>query len=186
MLAVSGKLNRRMYGSSMFPEVPKQALEGHSDPDKIWKASEENEAARRTVYAFIKRSMVVPILEVLDLCDTTRTSAKRSVTTVAPQALTLFNGDFVNRQAKHFALRLEQEAGNDPEKQIERAYVLSLCRPPTATEKSALLNFLKRETERGTETTSQVKTSARRVAQERALEQMCRVIFNLNEFVYPD
>src|SRR5207302_2535139 len=121
------------------------ALEGHSDPDKIWKASEENEAARRTVYAFIKRSMVVPILEVLDLCDTTRTSAKRSVTTVAPQALTLFNGDFVNRQAKHFALRLEQEAGPDPENQIERAYLLALCRRPPEKEMPAMKRFLKQK-----------------------------------------
>jgi hypothetical protein len=186
MLAVSGELNRRMYGPSMFPEVPKQALEGHSDPDKIWKASNENEASRRTVYAFIKRSMVVPLLEVLDLCDTTRTSAKRSVTTVAPQALTLLNGDFVNRKSKHFARRLQQDAGDDPEKQIERAYLLSLCRPPTPKEKIAMLSFLKQEAGRDTETTSHDQASARRAAERKALEQMCRVIFNLNEFVYPD
>src|SRR5205807_7809608 len=123
MLAVSGQLNRRMYGPSMFPEVPQQALEGHSDPDKIWKASNENEAARRTVYAFIKRSMVVPMLEVLDLCDTTRSTARRDVTTVAPQALSLFNGDFVNRQAAYFADRLVMEAGAEPAKQIAHAYL---------------------------------------------------------------
>jgi hypothetical protein len=187
MLAVSGQLNRRMYGPSMFPQVPKQALEGHSDPDKIWKPSNENEASRRTIYAFIKRSMVVPMLEVLDLCDTTRTSAMRSVTTVAPQALTLLNGDFVNRQASHLARRLHDEVGNDPQKQIDRAYCLALCRMPSEKEKIAMLNFLNREADiLMKETSSQDQTRARRSAQERALEQMCRVIFNLNEFVYSD
>ena len=66
MLAVSGKLNTTMYGPSMYPFVPRQALEGSSDPDKIWKPFNEAEASRRTIYAFIKRSMIVPMLDVLD------------------------------------------------------------------------------------------------------------------------
>src|SRR5262245_9323412 len=49
MLAVCGPLNPRMYGPSMYPQVPKEALEGSSDPDTIWKPSEEKEASRRTI-----------------------------------------------------------------------------------------------------------------------------------------
>jgi hypothetical protein len=184
MLAVSGKLSTQMYGPSMYPQVPREALEGHSDPDKIWKPFNEKEASRRTVYAFIKRSMVVPMLEVLDLCDTTRTSAKRVVTTVAPQALTLMNGDFVNRQARHFARRLGQEGGTDAGKQIDLAYRLALCRPPTATEKAAMLEFLKRETAHLVTKKDELKGADE--AKSQALQQMCRVIFNLNEFVYTD
>jgi hypothetical protein len=105
VLSVSGRLNPALYGPSTYPEVPKEALAGNSDPDKIWKPFNETEASRRTVYAHIKRSFVVPLLETLDLCDTTRPADQRQVTTVAPQALMLFNGDFVNRQAKHFAER---------------------------------------------------------------------------------
>jgi hypothetical protein len=171
MLAVSGQLNPKMYGPSMYPQVPKEALEGSSDPDKIWKASDEHEAARRTVFAHVKRSMIVPLLEVLDVCDTTRTSAKRNVTSVAPQALTLLNGEFTNRQARHFAERLVREVGTDPEKQVERAYVLALGRQPTTNESEALQRFLLREAESN---------------RDGALAQMCRVIFNLNEFVYAD
>ncbi|MBI2803559.1 MAG: DUF1553 domain-containing protein [Planctomycetes bacterium] len=163
-LFVSGQLNTKMYGPSMYPEVPKEALAGSSDPDRIWKKFDEKEASRRTVYAFIKRSFVVPLLETLDLCDTTRPNDQRLTTTVAPQALTLFNGTFVNRQAKHFAARLRKEAGADPDRQIERAYRLALCRPPTASERAVLRDFLGRQ----------------------SLEQMCRVVFNLNEFAYAD
>ena len=163
-LAVSGQLNTTMFGPSMYPHIPPAAMEGSSDPDKIWKESNEWEASRRTIYAFIKRSMVVPMLEVLDLCDSTRTTARRQNTSVATQALTLFNGDFVNRQAQHLADRLRRDAGPDPAKQIDLAYRLALARPPNPAETAAMLDFLKRE----------------------SLEQMCRVIFNLNEFAYVD
>jgi hypothetical protein len=163
-LLVSGQLNPKRHGPSMYPEVPKEALAGNSDPATIWKPSDEKEASRRTVYAHIKRSFVVPMLETLDLCDSTRPNDKRLTTTVAPQALTLFNGAFINRQAKHFAERLKNEAGADPDRQIEHAYRLALCRPPSAAERAVLRDFLQRQ----------------------SLAEMCRVIFNLNEFAYAD
>ena len=117
-------------------------MQGHSDPDKIWKPFDETDASRRAIYAFIKRSMLVPLFEVLDFCDTARTAASRQVTSVAPQALSLLNGDFVNRQSRHFAERLETEAGSDAGKQIEQAYLLALCRPVTPREKTEMLAFL--------------------------------------------
>src|SRR5262249_58698010 len=99
------------------------------------------------------------VLDTLDFCDTTRSAAKRTTTTVAPQALMLFNGEFVNQQAKYFAMRLEKEAGAGPDKQIDLAYRLALCRPPSAAECEKLTKFL---------------------GNSGSLEQMCRVILNLN------
>ena len=141
MLAVSGRLNRKMYGPSTYPYVPAAALEGHSDPDKIWRPFDEDAASRRTIYVFVKRSMIVPMLEVLDFCDTTRTTAARVNTSVAPQALTLLNGDFVNRQAGHLARRLRAEAGEDRDEQIKLAYRLALARTPTRSELRKLTAF---------------------------------------------
>jgi hypothetical protein len=164
MLASSGKLNPAARGPSMFPEIPDAALAGSSDPDKIWKNSPEPERNRRTVYAFLKRSMIVPMLEVLDLCDTARSSAQRMTTSVAPQALTLFNGEFVTAQARAFAGRLRREAGGDPARQVELAYRLALGRRPTPTESVKMRVFLEQQ----------------------PLEQLTRVILNLNEFVYTD
>ena len=169
MLAVSGKLNATMFGPGMYPFVPKQALEGSSDPDKIWQPFNESEASRRTIYAFIKRSMIVPMLDVLDFCDTSRSSPKRINTSVAPQALTLFNGDFVNRQARHLAARLAREAGPDLKRQIEYAYRLCFARLPSTSELSSLLRFVD---EQG--------------GGKSAMEQLCRVILNMNEFAYTD
>ena len=61
------------------------------------------------------------------------------------------------------------------------AFVLALCRPATAGEKTSLTAFLERETR-----ALQKEGVAEPVARQRALEQVCRVIFNLNEFVYAD
>ena len=121
MLAASGQLRRTMHGPSVHLAIPQEALEGSSDPKTIWPAFDEREAARRTVYAFVKRSLVVPMLEVLDLCDTTRSAERRMTTSVPTQALTLLNGDEVNRQARHLADRLRRDAGDDPRRQIDRA-----------------------------------------------------------------
>jgi hypothetical protein len=166
MLAVSGRLNPKMFGPAMKPPIQQAAIEANTDKDKSWRASDESEASRRTIYAFIKRGLVVPMLEVLDLADTVSSCPKRQITTVAPQALTPFNGEFVNEQARHFAKRLREEAGQDLRAQINLAWRLALCRTPTDTEASALLSF--------------------RDADGAALEQICRVILNLNEFAYPE
>ncbi|MBX7207815.1 MAG: PSD1 and planctomycete cytochrome C domain-containing protein [Verrucomicrobiaceae bacterium] len=164
ILAVSGQLNPKRFGPAMRPAIPAAALEANTDKDKIWKPSDKREASRRSIYTFIKRGLVVPMLETLDLADTVSSCPQRQVTTVAPQALTLFNGDFVNEQAKHFAARLKREAGDDATKQISLAWRLALCREPSSDELAKMHAFLQNE----------------------SLEQLCRVILNLNEFVYPE
>ncbi|MBL8229458.1 MAG: PSD1 domain-containing protein [Bryobacterales bacterium] len=179
MLAVSGRLNRKMYGPSVFPAVQAQALEGSSDPDKIWKASPEEDASRRSVYVFVKRSLILPMLEMLDLCDTARSSAQRMTTSVPTQALTLFNGEFVNQQARYLAGRLIGEAGADRSAQIRLGYRLALAREASDKELREMLAFLERE-----EAALAAQDAGN--ARLRALEQLARVMFNMNEFVYVD
>ncbi len=86
------------------------------------------------------------------------------VTTVAPQALSLFNGQQTQDQAKYFAARLRREAGDDPVQQVNLAWRIALCRPPTEIERTQMQSFLR----------------------DVSLEQLCRVVLNLNEFVYPE
>lgn len=187
VLFVSGRLDRRMFGPSVYLYIPPEALAGSADRDLAWKPFNEQTASRRTIYACIKRSLVVPLLEVLDLCDSTRTAPQRSVTCIAPQALTLFNGQFVNEQAAHFAQRLQQEAGPEPLHQIRLAFRLALSREPTPTEAAHLLAFLRDAAgQPAAPRAPPAKTSPAGHAQEQALVQLCRAIFNLNEFAYPD
>lgn len=164
MLAVSGQLNPKRFGPAMKPPIPNAILEANTDKEKIWQPSDEREASRRSIYAFIKRGLVLPMFETFDLADTVSSCPQRQNTTVAPQALSLFNGDFATEQAKHFAARLKREASDDRAKQIVLAWRLSLCREPSSEELAKAQMFL----------------------QEESLEELCRVVLNLNEFVYPD
>ena len=187
ILAVSGQLNRQLYGPCMYPKIPDAALRSGYDPTRVWKPFDEREASRRTVYAYLKRSLVIPFLETLDFCDTTQSAARRSVTTVAPQALELLNGEFTVRQSAHFATRLQDEAGSDLPQQIKLAYRLALNRSPAPDEIAAFTEFVELETQSRLAAGDVSQDSqAKQEAATQSLAQMCRVIFNLNEFVYTD
>jgi hypothetical protein len=187
MLAASGQLDATLYGPSVYPEIPREALASHSDPDKVWRPFDERAASRRTIYGMVKRSLVIPMLEVLDFCDTAQSSPRRSTTSIAPQALTLLNGGFVNRQAHHLADRLVREAGDDPTCQVRRAYWLALSRPATEDEAAAMVAYLGRESDalRNAAASRGEPVEEAQVRRE-ALARMGRILFNLNEFVYPD
>jgi hypothetical protein len=63
------------------------------------------------------------------------------------------------------------------------AYRLALCRSPTVAEKAKLARFLDDE---AAHRLKEVPTLLASAARHHALVQLCRVVFNLNEFVYPD
>jgi hypothetical protein len=164
MLAVSGRLNLEERGPSMYPTLARAVLEGQSRPGDGWGKSDERQQARRSVYIFVKRSLAVPELDLLDAPDTTSSCEARPVSTTAPQALTFLNGAFANEQARHLAARLRREAGDDAAAQVRRAFELALCRPPRDEELRASAAFLAR--------------------QGATLEAFCLVMLNTNEFVY--
>jgi hypothetical protein len=182
ILAVSGRLNPRMAGPSIYPPIPRAVLEGQSRPGEGWGKSDEREAARRSVYIFVKRTLGVPELELLDTPDTSSSCEQRPVSTTGPQALTFLNGDFIHEQAQAFAARLLRETGTDGPALVERAFTLALCRPPRPAELQAAVNFLARQRQ-------QIESDARKTKQEvdtlkEALEAFCLVLLNTNEFVY--
>jgi hypothetical protein len=183
ILAVSGRLNLQMGGPSVFPPLPRAVLEGQSRPGEGWGKSTEIEASRRSVYIFVKRVLAVPELELLDTPDTTFSCEQRPVSTTGPQALTFFNGEFIQQRARYFAERLLREAGYDPTAQIQRAFELALCRPPRPEEITASLDFLNRQQKQIEAEAAPSKNTASE-AQVKALAAFCLVILNTNEFVF--
>ncbi|HVV99352.1 MAG TPA: DUF1549 and DUF1553 domain-containing protein, partial [Planctomycetaceae bacterium] len=181
VLAVSGELNLQMHGPAVYLPIAKEVVEAHTDKFGAWKLSPPDQVRRRTVYAYLKRTLLVPMLEVFDLCDINQTTERRVTTSVAPQALTLYNGEFVNEQAAALAQRLLREAGADAPKQVDLVYRLAFTRPPEPDETAAMLAYLTSET---AEQAKEHPTESAAESQRRALVQLCRVIFNLNEFVY--
>src|SRR5207302_5422003 len=88
ILAVSGRLNPLMHGPSIYPSLPRAVLQGQSRPGDGWGKSDERQAARRSIYIFVKRVLAVPELELLDAPDTTDSCEKRQVSTTARKART--------------------------------------------------------------------------------------------------
>jgi Protein of unknown function (DUF1553) len=92
----------------MYPKLSAEVLAGISFGDKKnhWPDSPLGEQNRRTVYAFVKRSIQVPILINHDQADTDNSCPVRYTTTVPTQALGMLNGDFTNEQADLLAKRM--------------------------------------------------------------------------------
>jgi hypothetical protein len=117
---------------------------------------------RRSVYILARRNLKFPFLEPFDPPDSILSCAKRERSTTAPQALALLNAPDVQAAAKALAERVEKEAKDD--ERIVRAYRLTLGRAPSAKEMELSRRFVK----------------------ESSLAELCRALFNVNEFVYLD
>src|SRR5207248_1588543 len=144
ILAVSGTLRLKAGGPSVYPPIPREVLAGQSMPGKGWPTSTTDEAARRSIYVHIKRSLLVPILAIHDAADTDSSCLVRYTTTVPTQALGLLNGDFSNEQAVHFADRLRREAPGDLEAQVRRALRLTAAREPDPREVRGDVEFIRK------------------------------------------
>ena len=134
ILCVSGNFNPKMYGPSIYPEIPKAVLATESHPGTGWGHSSPEEAARRSVYIHVKRSLLMPLLDNFDLAETDRSTPVRFTSTQPTQALTLLNSMFTNQEAALFAARLRREAGPDVGQQVRLGLYLATSRPASDEE----------------------------------------------------
>jgi hypothetical protein len=191
LLSVSGSLNPRAGGPSVFPDLPPELGAAKA----AWPVSSESaERNRRSVYVFVKRNLRYPLFSTFDAPDRNETCSRRYATTTAPQALMLLNSKLVFDQARIFAGRVLREAGPQPEQVIDGAYRLALGRVPAEEERASLLAFLTKQTETlrprlGTSNPPPTPADAPRdidPAQAAAVVDLCHVLLNLNEFLYVD
>ena len=54
ILAISGNLNLKMFGPSVYPEIPAEVLAGQSVPGRGWGKSSPEEQARRSIYIHVE------------------------------------------------------------------------------------------------------------------------------------
>src|SRR5260221_13859416 len=99
-------------------------------------------APRRSLYLPIIRNALYDMFQAFDYGDPSMVNAKRSTTTVAPQALYVMNSPFVADQAKTFAaVLLSQTTLSEPER-VRMAYLKAFSRPPTPEETTRATTFL--------------------------------------------
>ncbi len=173
ILAVSGSLNLEVGGPPVYPPVdPTLRADTFQGPN--WHDGEDGPSTwRRSVYVKVKRSLLLPELEVFDCPEITNSVAARNITTTPTQALTLMNGPFVLHQSAQFASRILKEVGANRAKQITRAYRIAFARSPTVDEARSCLQYMGRHPQRATSDGGN-----------EALTDLCHALFNFNEFVY--
>jgi hypothetical protein len=115
------------------------------------------------------------------MADSTAIVDRRPESTVAPQALFMWNHPFVLAQAKALAGRLLKGGAEDPAR-IRRAYALLYARPPGAEELAAGLAFL----QRARAAAPPASRAPGADADGRAWEEYSVVLLCANEFMYVD
>jgi len=134
-------------------------------------AGTEAGATRRSLYVQTARWDRSNFATLFDAANPDASVEKRTVSTVAPQALFMINHDFVQNQAGHLAGRLLREAPGDAAARIDRAYELLFSRPARAEELEIARNLIAQIGGPETET---------------AWRDFAHVLLCSNEFVYVD
>ncbi len=160
VLTVSGRLNQQMFG----PGYRDFEYQEEYAPVYRYITPDAPELWRRSIYRFAVRTTTHQFLTTLDCPSPANLVPARNVTTTALQSLTLLNNDFMLKQSRYFADRIQKEKPDDSTSQIDRAFQQAFGRSPTAPEAVA----------------------ANQLVQARGLMQFCRMLLNANEFVYVD
>ena len=171
LLATSGSLQLVSGGSPVWPDLPAEILQANpaflddnATRTKGWYPSPRERQSVRSVFLVQKRTVRVPFMETFDLPENSTSCARRTGSTVAPQALSLLHSPLAVEASQEMAKRVRQEVGNEPEAQVRHVFRIALQREPKPEEHEACLRLLRR----------------------RSLPELCRALINLNEFAYVD
>jgi hypothetical protein len=164
LLAVSGRLDRTLYGPSVAPYLT-PFMDGRGRPAQSGPLDGDG---RRSLYLNVRRNFLNPMFLAFDFPVPFSTMGRRNVSNVPAQALTLLNDPLVLEQARLWAERLLSEnAGQPLETLVDHLYRSAFGRPPTGDESAAALQFL-----------GPGSVDARTWA------DLCHVLINVKEFIY--
>ncbi|MGB8168756.1 MAG: PSD1 and planctomycete cytochrome C domain-containing protein [Chthoniobacteraceae bacterium] len=157
MLAVSGRLDTKMYGRGFNLFDQRGGLSGFTPVESF-----TGDGLRRMIYAHKVRREREAVFGSFDCPDAGQSTARRRESTTPIQALNLFNSRFTLDESEAFAARVKKESGADRAQQIHRAWQLALNRDPRADE----------------------FRDVEPVVREHGLATLCRALFNSNEFLF--
>ena len=153
------------------------AVSGTLDATPFGPGTLEPNHKRRSIYFFVKRSKLIPMMMLFDAPDSLQDLAMRPSTTIAPQALLMMNSSIVRGYADALAIKVLKDAGTGVEAKINRAYQLVLSRNAKPLELKEGVEFLKEQ---------EGFYKADKKPESLALADFCQALFSLNEFVFLD
>ncbi|MGH9631338.1 MAG: DUF1549 and DUF1553 domain-containing protein, partial [Bryobacteraceae bacterium] len=180
-LAVSGLLNAEIGGPSVFPPQPAGVMET-GQVKQPWKTSTGPGRYRRGLYTFRYRLTPNPAMAVFDAPNGLTACTRRARTTTPLQSLTLLNDPAFHEMAQAFAKRVMERPQSE---RMEFAFRAALARKPAAAEQERLRQLLATELDAFQ---TNPKEAAAIGGQDSTPETsawvaVCRVLFNLDEFI---
>jgi hypothetical protein len=152
LFQMSGELDTRMFGPGSL---------NLTDP-------------RRSVYLTVKRSKLIPFLQLFDAPAAIEGKEMRNETNSAPQSLTLLNSTFVRQMSAKLAKRVTADSN---EALVRRLYWETFSREPLPEELKYLSHFLDRQAD---------LYQGDKAAADKAKVDLCQLLICSNEFVYID
>ena len=192
-LSVSGLLEPRLKGPSVFPPLPAGVIE-LAFVDVInrgpWKVSTGADRYRRGLYTFFQRTSPYPMLSLFDAPDSNVTCTRRATSNTPLQALTVWNDPVFMECSQQLSLRLLTD-DQDEAQRIEKAFVLCFARLPQAREIEVVRELLAssreiygRDKSLAEKTTAGIKLPKRLDQIEfSAWTSLARALINLDEFI---
>jgi hypothetical protein len=179
ILAVSGRLDRTMYGPGVEVHMTPFMDNNYGDDYGRPKSSGPLDGAgRRSVYQIVRRNFMNPMLVAFDFPQPLNTIGRRSVSNVPAQALILMNDPFVAEQAKVWARRVIAAKDADAPARVRRMYLEAFARPPTEAELQTATRFLDHHAE------VLSISPERRATDEQLWADLAQVLINVKEFTY--
>ena len=196
VLAVSGNLNRTLYGPPMpvTADGVGQVVIGTPRNDREGRVIGlgGDAAFRRSIYVQARRTLKHGMLEVFDAPTMTPNCEQRNSSTVASQSLLFMNNAELLKQSEIFAERVVKEAGNDVAAQIRRAWRLALADEPTAEQMERSLAFLAAQEKFATQRIAELPPAEAKQVRfaeqpaKQALATFCQFLLSNNAFLYVD
>ena len=142
-LAVSGLLEPKIGGPSVFPPMPPKIAALSYASNFKWKTSTGGDEFRRGMYTFFKRTVPHPTLVTFDCPDANTTCAERQTSNTPLQALATLNNQVFAEAAQALAARvLRAEFSSDGER-LRFLFRLCVVRSPEPAEETELLDLLR-------------------------------------------
>jgi hypothetical protein len=198
MLAVSGRLNPKMFGPSVpvGEDADGRVVIGREKRDANDQAVGVEDAGderfRRSLYIQVRRKRPLAMLETFDMPQMAPNCEARRASTVAPQSLMFMNDAAVLEEAAALAGRLAREAPGDEAAQVRRAWALLYAGEPTEAELASAAQFLAEqrqafEARRPTDPAAAAAgTASGEQPQSQALASLCQALLSSNRFLYVD
>jgi len=146
-LAISGLLNDKIGGPSVYPYQPKGLWEemafGEGYSGQSYTPSAGADLYRRGMYTVWKRTVPPPSLTLFDAPDREKCTARRAVTNTPLQALALLNDPTYVEASRALAERTLRSGGKSDQARIDFAFKLATARTPDSQERAVLLDSLK-------------------------------------------